>query len=96
MFHSDFPKFPVRCQTIVDWIGLFTLPFFSLSFSLSVKELASVSFPEKFDGARFLSSSPSSFIGESPIGSRLEGESVSSEVSTRMGWRIFRGREEIN
>lgn len=58
MFHSDFPKFSVRCQTIVDWIGLFTLSFFLFSLSLSLKEKVSVSFPEKFDGARFLSSSP--------------------------------------
>lgn len=25
MFHFDFPKFPARCQMVVDWIGLFTV-----------------------------------------------------------------------
>ena len=25
MFHFDFRKFPARCQTFVDWIGLFTV-----------------------------------------------------------------------
>lgn len=96
MFHSDFPKFSVRCQTIVDWIGLFTLSFFLFSLSLSLKEKVSVSFPEKFDGARFLSSSPS-LLQENH---RLDLVSKGNRSPTRStrGWRIFgEGRRgEIN
>lgn len=89
MFHSDFPKFSVRCQTIVDWIGLFTLSFFLFSLSLSEREgLGFFSREIRRCSLSFILTLP--FTGESPIGSRLEGESVSNEVHE--GMENFRGR----
>lgn len=89
MFHSDFPKFSMRCQTIVDWIGLFTLSFFLFSLSLSEREgLGFFSREIRRCSLSFILTLP--FTGESPIGSRLEGESVSNEVHE--GMENFRGR----
>lgn len=78
-------------------IGYVFLPYPSFySLSLSLKEKVSVSFPEKFDGARFLSSSPS-LLQENH---RLDLVSKGNRSPTRStrGWRIFgEGRRgEIN
>ena len=61
MFHFDFPKFPARCQTFVDWIGLFTVAhrsflsfFFSICFSSPSRKLRSVSPDGRFDGVHLL------------------------------------------